>query len=246
MEWIWNNFVGWIFSLCGAAFDTMSTEITGFFNLSTYQFFALFPDIYGLYHSFVVIGIGFAVIILLVRLMSNFFVGITEEYENPVHLAIRFIITVILIANAGTVLTWEIRLMQTPYDLVMADLDSDYYNDLFAEETETATIVSAGATFTPQQLAAIKRENIGDERVVIEVDDTGKHETVTITRAVNVWKVNEELAEQIKVSTAMPENPDHPFASVIVSSVVAIGATTAFRMINGGIITNTTILKTRL
>lgn len=130
MDWVFDSFVTWLLNCITGVFDELTKGFFEFFNSDIQNFYSIFPVLKDLYQTF--IGIGIAIVLLLVtmRLLRNLFSAITEDYENPIHLAFRTVLAFILIANATNVVSYEFKVIQTPYKLV---------SEAFSETKETDT-----------------------------------------------------------------------------------------------------------
>lgn len=131
MQWVFDQFIGWLLERLTSCFSVISTMLFTFFNLNrtTFDTFFSFFGTAGakgasLFDLIRALGFALCIIIVLLRLLSNLLSSITEEYEDPIKLAFRAILGFVLVAISTQIIDMEFEFMQTPYSAVKSVMSS--------------------------------------------------------------------------------------------------------------------------
>ncbi len=143
MGWIWDELVEWILTNMADAFDIITQGFFAFFNLHTEQFFLTFPMLEDLLPIFTGVGWGLTILLASMRLFKNLFSPITDDYEDSVKLAVRFMITIVLVMYSTQIIQWEFDIASVPYQAVAQVFNSNY--------TDSSTMSSVPWTSLSEQ-----------------------------------------------------------------------------------------------
>lgn len=106
-------------------FSSISSMLFTFFNMKRNTFDTFFNFFgsdagggFSLFELIRALGFSICILIVLVRLLGNLLSSITEEYEDPVKLALRAILAFILVAYSARIVDLEFGFMQKPFSSV--------------------------------------------------------------------------------------------------------------------------------
>ena len=134
MEWVFDKLVAWILEkLCGL-FDVLSASMFKFFHMQrdTFDtFFSFFGSAsntgmtVSLYDAFRYLGLALCVLIITSKLLFNLVSVISDEYEDPVKLAFRAVISCFIVGYSGQIVDLEFNFMTKPYNTITKMLTAE-------------------------------------------------------------------------------------------------------------------------
>lgn len=134
MEWVFDKLVGWILEKMCGLFEVLSASMFKFFHMQRDTFDAFF-SFFGnasstgmtvsLYDAFRYLGLALCVLIISSKLLFNLVSVISDEYEDPVKLAFRAIISAFVVGYSGQIVDLEFNFMTKPYNTITKMLTNE-------------------------------------------------------------------------------------------------------------------------
>lgn len=134
MEWVFDKLVAWVLLNLCELFNVLSASMFKFFHMQRDTFDAFF-SFFGsasntgmtvsLYDAFRYLGLALCVLIIVSKLLFNLVSVISDEYEDPVKLAFRAIISCFVVGYSGQIVDLEFNFMTKPYNTITKMLTNE-------------------------------------------------------------------------------------------------------------------------
>lgn len=155
MDWVFDKFVSWILKNMCSLFEVLSSSMFKFFHMQRDTFDAFFSffgsagngmDI-SLYDCFRYLGYGLCILIISFRLLANLVSYISDEFEDPLKIGIRAVLSYFLIMYSGSIVDIEFNFMTKPYNTITSMLTNakkEAGGDKFSMWTNFSTKLKEG------------------------------------------------------------------------------------------------------
>lgn len=134
MEWVFDKLVAWILLNLCELFNVLSASMFKFFHMQRDTFDAFF-SFFGsasstgmtvsLYDAFRYLGLALCVLIITSKLLFNLVSVVSDEYEDPIKLAFRAVISCFVVGYSGQIVDLEFNFMTKPYDTITKMLTNE-------------------------------------------------------------------------------------------------------------------------
>ena len=155
MDWVFDKFVSWVLQNMCSLFEVLSSSMFKFFHMQRDTFDAFFSffgsagngmDI-SLYDCFRYLGYGLCILIISFRLLANLVSYISDEFEDPLKIGIRAVLSYFLIMYSGSIVDIEFNFMTKPYNTITSMLTNakkEAGGDKFSMWTNFSTKLKEG------------------------------------------------------------------------------------------------------
>lgn len=134
MEWVFDKLVAWILLNLCELFNVLSASMFKFFHMQRDTFDAFF-SFFGsasstgmtvsLYDAFRYLALALCVLIITSKLLFNLVSVVSDEYEDPIKLAFRAVISCFVVGYSGQIVDLEFNFMTKPYDTITKMLTNE-------------------------------------------------------------------------------------------------------------------------